>query len=131
MGNIIQDLLSMFGFSNALASDFPPDISTNRQLLDELRKHGANFNKLHPLEHHFLCTSQEFLKELMKKGESIGYKSAKFGEGDSEDIKYWYGDLIKETQLNLSIINSENSLMLRLACEFKANYDGWGTPIIK
>lgn len=44
---------------------------------------------------------------------------------------YWYGDLVKDTVLDLHIINQQNSLMLELADEFNADYDGWGTPILK
>ena len=132
MRNYILSLLSIFGFSsNALASDFPPNVEGNRQVIQELLKHGANSSKLHPLEHHFYSSSQESLKALMKKGESLGYRPANFGEGNSEGTKYWYGDLIKETKLDLNLINKENSLMLSLASEFKAEYDGWGTPIIQ
>jgi regulator of RNase E activity RraB len=132
MRNYILSFLSAFGFSgNVLASDFPPNVDGNRQVIQELLKHGANSNKLHPLEHHFYSGSQESLKALMTKGESLGYRSANFGEGNSEGKKYWYGDLIKETKLDLNLINKENSIMLNLASEFKAEYDGWGTPIIE
>jgi regulator of ribonuclease activity B len=132
MRNYILSLLSVFGFaSNALASDFPANIYGNRQVIQELLKHGTNPSKLHPLEHHFYSSSHESLKALMKKGEGLGYRPANFGEGNSEGKKYWYGDLIKETKLDLNLINKENSLMLSLASEFKAEYDGWGTPIIQ
>lgn len=120
------------GFSsNALASDSPPNVEGNRQVIQALLKYGANSSKLHPLEHHFYSGSQESLKALMKKGESLGYRPANFGEGNSEDTKYWYVDLIKETKPDLNLINKGNSVMLSLASEFKAEYGGWGTLIVQ
>lgn len=72
MQNYILSLLSVFGFSsNALASDFPPNVEGNRQVIQALLKHGANSSKLHPLEHHFYSSSQESLKALMKKGKVL------------------------------------------------------------
>lgn len=132
MRKLIFSLLSIFGFGgSATASDFQPNVDGNRQVIQQLLKHGANPDKPHPLEHHFFCYSPESLNKLMKKGESLGYKPANLGEGSSDGKKYWYGDLIKETKLDLKLINKENSVMLGLAYEFQAEYDGWGTPVVE
>lgn len=132
MKKYILFLLSIFSFSsNTLASDITPNVDGNRQVIEELIKQGSNSSKPHPLEHHFYSNSLESLKALLKKGESLGYKAANFGEDYSEGKKYWYGDLIKDTKLDLNLINKENYIMLSLAAEFEAKYDGWGTPVIK
>lgn len=117
--------------SNTNANEFPPDNGENQQIILQLLKYGADPKKPHPLEHHFYCRSQESFKSLIKKGEHLGYRPANFGETVSEGIKYWHGDLVKPTELNIDLINKETLLMLTLAHEFNAVYDGWGTPIIK
>jgi len=70
-------------------------------------------------------------RNTQEKGESLGYRAAYMGEDTYQGTHYWYGDLVKETVLDLHIINQQNSLMLKLADQFNADYDGWGTPIIK
>lgn len=73
----------------------------------------------------------------MAKGERLGYRAANLGDDVEEDGEegggksYWYGDLIKPTVLDITILNADNVEMLRLADEFGADYDGWGTEIVQ
>ncbi len=130
MYKILNALLAMVGLGSVQASDFTANIEGNQKTIQALIDAGSNPHKPHPLEHHFYCNNLDFLKALMAKGESLGYHIANVGDNDHEGTHYWYGDLIKETVLNLKIINKENSLMLELANEFDADYDGWGTPVV-
>jgi hypothetical protein len=131
MYKMLTTLLAVFGLGSVQASDFTANTDANKKTIKALIDAGSNPSKLHPLEHHFYCNNPESLKALMAKGESLGYGVANVGDNDYEGTHYWYGDLIKDTVLNLKSINKENSLMLKLANEFDADYDGWGTPVVK
>lgn len=131
MHRIIASIIVLLGFSSAQASDFSPNVEMNQKAIQALIAAGSNPNKPHPLEHHFYCYSPESLQSLLAKGESLGYRAAHIGDDSHEDTHYWYGDLIKETALDLGTINQQNSLMLKLADEFNADYDGWGTSVVK
>jgi len=130
MRKLLTSLLALIGLG-ASASDFPPNTDANIKTINALKEAGSNEKKPHPLEHHFYCYSESCLVSLIKKGKSKGYKVANIGSDTHEGVKYWYADLIKEAVLDLKIINKENSKMLELANEFEANYDGWGTPVVK
>ena len=67
----------------------------------------------------------------MEKGKSLGYRAENIGSNIHNDSRYWYGDLVKATVLNLDVINKANSQMLRLASEFQSEYDGWGSITVK
>ena len=131
MRNFIASLMSILSIGVAQASDFPPNVEANKKTIQALIDAGSNPKKPHPLEHHFYCYNAESLKALMAKGQSLGYRAANIDENKHEGRQYWYGDLIKETILDLNLINKENSVMLELADEFNADYDGWGTPVVK
>jgi len=131
MYKMLTTLLTIFGFGSIQASDFTANIEANQKTIQALINAGSDPHKPHPLEHHFFCNNPESLKALMAKGESLGYHVANVGENDYEGTHYWYGDLIKDTVLNLKSINIENSLMLKLANKFDADYDGWGTLVVK
>ena len=131
MKNLLLGLIFILGFGLVQAANLSPNIEYNKQLIQALKKNGSNMKKPHPLEHHFYCTSPESLKALMAKGRAMGYRPANLGNKVYEGVHYWYGDLIKETKVSLNVINHENATMLKIASEFKAGYDGWGTPIVK
>lgn len=50
-------------------------------------------------------TSTGCLTSLMAKGESFGYRVENTGDNTHEGTHYWFGDFIKETVLNLVIVN--------------------------
>jgi len=131
MRKIFVSILAALGISNVHAGDFPPNVEMNIKTIRALLDAGSDPKKPHPLEHHFYCYSSDSLKALMEKGKSLGYRSGNVGEADHEGAHYWYGDLIRETVLDIKKINKENSIMLELAKEFNADYDGWGTPVVK
>jgi len=131
MHKLLTSLFTLLGFVSAQASDFPANVDLNRKTIETLIDAGSDPKKDHPLEHHFYCFDYDSLNALLAKGESLGYRKANVGEGDDGGEKYWYGDLIKERSLDLKAINEENSLMLKLAHEFKSDYDGWGTPVVE
>jgi len=127
----LASIIAMFGISGALAGEFPPNSEMNTKTIQALIDAGSDPNKPHPLEHHFYCDNPDSLKALMAKGESLGYRVANLGDNVHEGTHYWYGDLIKETALNLKVIDEEKSLMLKLAREFDVDYDGWGSPVVE
>lgn len=130
MYKILISFLAIFGLSSIQASDFSPNIEMNQKTIQALIDAGSNPQKPHPLEHHFYCYNPDSLKALMAKGKSLGYRIANAGDDNHEGTHYWYADLIKETILDLKIINKENTLMLKLAKEFDGDYDGWGTLVV-
>lgn len=129
MNKILSAFLAIFGLDSVQAS-VTANTEGNKKTIQALIDAGSNPRKPHPLEHHFYCNNLDSLKALMAKGESLGYRIANVGKEDNEETHYWYVDLIKETVLYLKIINKENSLMLELANEFDADYDGWGTSVV-
>ena len=131
MLKLFASVLIALGFGGAQAAEFPPNVEMNKKTIQALIDAGSDPGKPHPLEHHFYCDSSDSLNALMAKGKSLGYRVANVGDNVHEGRHYWYGDLIKETVLNINIINKENSLMLKLASEFNADYDGWGTPVVE
>jgi len=131
MRNLLISVIAMLGFSSSQAADFPPNAEMNRKTIQALIDAGSDPDKPHPLEHHFNCFRADSLKDLMTKGKSLGYRVANVGDNEHEGSHYWYGDLIKDTVLDINIINSQNSLMLKLANEFNADYDGWGTTVVE
>lgn len=131
MRSLIVVLLLFFGIGGIHASDTTVHIEMNQKTIKALIKNGSDPKKLHPLEHHFYSNNLSSLKALMKKGKSLGYKPANIGDNTYKGVHYWYGDLINEIPLNLNKINEVNILMLKLADEFKSDYDGWGTPIVE
>jgi regulator of RNase E activity RraB len=131
MRKLLISVIVALGISGAQAADFPPNVEMNKKTIQALIDAGSDPMKPHPLEHHFYCYNSGSLKELLAKGESLGYRVANVGDNVYEGTHYWYGDLIKDTVLEITVINSENSLMLKLASEFNADYDGWGTPVVE
>jgi regulator of RNase E activity RraB len=131
MRKYIVSFFLALGFGGVNASEFPPNVEANSKVIKALVEAGSDPKKAHPLEHHFYCYTEACLDLLMEKGESQGYQIANIGTNVHEGTKYWYGDLIKATVLDLQIINRENSVMLKLASEFNADYDGWGTPVVE
>lgn len=130
MFKILLSLISFLFIGAAHATEFPPNAEANKKVIEALIKAGSNPNKLHSIEHHFICKDKSSLNALMKKGESLGYRVAHLGYDDSDGARRWYGDLIKETILDLELINKEDSLMLKLADQFGATYDGWGAEVV-
>jgi regulator of RNase E activity RraB len=130
MRKVLVSILSIFGFGAVVASDFPPNVEMNKKTISALIDAGSNPKMKHPLEHHFYCPDAESLKSLMEEGESLGYRVENVGDSEYEGKHYWYGDLVKETVLDLALINTENSKMLELANKFNSDYDGWGTPVV-
>ncbi|WP_166266781.1 ribonuclease E inhibitor RraB [Marinobacter caseinilyticus] len=131
MRKLLMSVIAALGFSGTQATEFPPNVEMNEKIIQALIDAGSDPNKPHPLEHHFYCYSADSLKGLMANGESLGYRVANVGDNVHEGTHYWYGDLISDTVLDIKIINTENSIMLKLANRFNADYDGWGTPVVE
>ena len=101
------------------------------ETIKALKRSGSDLSKAHILEHHFYVFSEKTANRLLEKGVSLGYKSSKIQSGNYEGNSYWYFDLIKPTIPEIDIVTKETFLMLKLAKEFDAEYDGWGTNIVE
>ena len=101
------------------------------ETIEALKRNGSDLSKAHILEHHFYVFFEKTAKRLSEKGVSLGYKTSKIQSGNYEGNSYWYFDLIKPTIPDIEIITKETTLMLKLAKEFDAEYDGWGTNVVE
>ena len=101
------------------------------ETIEALKRNGSDLSKAHILEHHFYVFSEKSAKRLSEKGISLGYKTSKIQPGNYEGNSYWYFDLIKPTIPEIDIVIKETTLMLKLAKEFDAEYDGWGTNVVE
>ncbi|WP_444902871.1 ribonuclease E inhibitor RraB [Microbulbifer sp. CnH-101-E] len=122
--------ISIFS-SLGISEEFRPNTEGNREVLSSLQKAGSNLSKLHPVEHHFYCSTYDCLAFIAGTGKSLGYEIRNIGKGEHEGAEYFYGDLVKETLLSLEKIDQENVIMLKIAEDAGAEYDGWGTPVVK
>ena len=123
-------IISIFS-SICVSEELRPNTEGNREVLSSLEQAGSNFTKLHPVEHHFYCYTYDCLAFIAGTGKTLGYEIRNVGKGEHEGVEYFYGDLVKETLLSLEKIDQENLIMLKIAEEAGAEYDGWGTPVVK
>lgn len=117
--------------SLCIAEEFLPNTEGNKEVLSSLKKAGSNLNKLHPVEHHFYCYTYDCLAYLAGVGKSLGYEIKNIGKGEHQGVEYFYGDLVKLTLLSLEKIDQENVVMLKIAEDAGAEYDGWGSSVVK
>tara|TARA_Y100000296_G_scaffold43490_1_gene49996 strand:- start:2135 stop:2485 length:351 start_codon:yes stop_codon:yes gene_type:complete len=115
----------------AKAELLKPNTNGNLQVINALINAGSDPKKLHPIEYHFYCFEETCIEALKKKGEALGFKLANLGSNKEDGVVYWYGDLIKPEALGLPSINKTNIVMLQIAQDIGAEYDGWGTSVVK
>ncbi|WP_105104440.1 ribonuclease E inhibitor RraB [Microbulbifer pacificus] len=127
---VFTTIISFFS-SLGIAEEFQPNTKGNRDVLNSLQKAGSNLSKLHPVEHHFYCYTYDCLAYIAGTGKTLGYEIRNVGKGEHQGVEYFYGDLVKETLLSLEKIDQENVIMLKIAEDAGAEYDGWGTPVVK
>lgn len=111
--------------------EFLANSERNREVLSSLLKAGSDLSKLHPVEHHFYCYTYDCLAFVAGKGRSMGYEIRNIGKGEHQGVEYFYADLVKEALLSLENIDGENVIMLNIADEAGADYDGWGSAVVK
>lgn len=92
---------------------------------------GTDPEKIHLIEHHFICTDKQALIALMAKGNSLGYRPSHIQDLAYKGEKSLCGDLYVGSVLDLELINQENVRALELAHEFGVEYDGWATWVVK
>lgn len=123
--------LFLFFSLMAKAELLKPNTNGNLQVINALINAGSDPKKLHSIEHHFYCFEKTCIEALKKKGEALGFKLANLGSNIEDGVVYWYGDLIKPEALDLASINKTNIVMLQIAQDIGAEYDGWGTSVVK
>ena len=110
-----------------LDAKIPPDAFGwnqihNRRVIDGLQEAGSDLEAEHLLEHHFLG-SDEALAKLREALEPDGFEP--MGEGEDSLT------LRRPAMLDLEDISQMTWGLSRLAEDCGANYDGWGTMVIK
>jgi regulator of RNase E activity RraB len=97
-----------------------------------LRERGDDEAKPHVIEHHFVAENQAALAAVAKIGRMLGFDAGKITQGKHESgASYWYFDLLSEAPTFLNSLARESLLMVALAEAHGAEYDGWGTLIVK
>jgi regulator of RNase E activity RraB len=96
-----------------------------------LKRNKSNLLRPHLIEHHFNVYNELSAKKLSVRGVSLGYKCSPIKKDEYNKIAYWHFDLIKSAIPQIEVFTKETTLMLVLAQEFDADYDGWGTEIVK
>ena len=106
--------------------------SRNPELLATMRDMGIDLQQSRSVEHHFLAESQHNASLLARALHEKGYLILMLSPVDSEDASNsnpWNVEAgIQRTpeEAASSLISEE---LVRLAAQFDAVYDGWGTPV--
>ena len=99
----------------------------NIATLDALRNAGANPNKLHNIEHHLYCHSEESFNRVMSLGQQRGFEVAHSGKDEDEEL--WSLDLVARSLPTLEAVNQQSIEIEEIAEATEADYDGWGTEV--
>ena len=101
----------------------------NVKVVNALKEAGANFDKLHSIEHHFYCYSEAGYNQVITLGENLGYMPANEGKDEDENGIFWQLDLIKKSKPDIESIEKQVIEIEDIAEKSNADYDGWGTEI--
>ena len=101
-------------------------------LLATMRDMGLDLQQSRSVEHHFLAENQQNASLLARALYEKGYLILMLAPSDSEDGSHsscWNVEAqVQHTpeEAASSLISEE---LVRLAAQFDAVYDGWGTPV--
>jgi regulator of RNase E activity RraB len=97
-----------------------------------LRERGDDETMDHIIEHHFVADDRAALVAVAKIGRMLGYDADIIMEGRHESgDTYWYFDLLSTSPTYLNNLGRESLLMFTLGEAYGADYDGWGTLVVK
>jgi len=97
-------------------------------VVEGLAKQGDDPSVVRIIEHHFVSTAIENLKELLRIGEMLGFEA---GEIAATEDGAFCADLLTEEPIDLNTRGRESLVMLALADGFGCSYDGWGTFVME
>jgi regulator of RNase E activity RraB len=102
----------------------------NAELLRTISEKDVPLDEERPVEHHFWAPSQTSAAELAKELYGYGYLVLAISPAQLEDGSTWWNveAEIKRTPGDAASHETSEELV-RLAAQFDASYDGWGTSI--
>jgi len=106
--------------------------ASDEQTIAALAKAGADLDKPHALEHHFVCRDPAAAGAIRAWGEERGYTCSEVAEDVLDGARYAYFDLIKRGVVDIDAVTAETTAMLELAAKHDAvEYDGWGCEVVQ
>ena len=104
--------------------------SRNEELLRTLSTKGVALDKGRSVEHHFWANSQKEAAMLAKKLYERGFLVLAISPVSTEDeSKLWNVEAGVEQAPTVAASREISEELTRLAAQFDAVYDGWGTSI--
>jgi len=100
----------------------------NPVTIAELKRLGANFNKIHRIVNVFYSNSEESTKALSEGLKKNSFSDFEFEElASAEDGNSNSLECVKSIVPELDTINKMTDMCVRLALENDCDYDGWYT----
>ena len=104
----------------------------NSELLQELRRKGAKLNMPQSVEHHFWADDQKsaasLARELYRRGFLV-LVIAPVVDAEDGEKRIWNVEAGVQRTLTQAADPAITEELVRLAAEFDATYDGWGTNV--
>jgi regulator of RNase E activity RraB len=100
----------------------------NIAVVKALEDARCNFGKLHSIEHHIYCFSEESFKNVIQSGIRLGYEIKYEGLVQGND-SCWQLDLVKSDYPSIDNIERHSIEVEAICAEYNADYDGWGTEV--
>lgn len=105
-------------------------MTRNAQLLRTLQAKGVDLTKPREAEHHFWASSGRAANSLADELRSLGYSGPTVSSHDlSNGSKLWSVEAAIEQTPEEAASRRLSESLVRLASQFGAEYDGWGTSI--
>lgn len=102
----------------------------NRALLDVIKSKGASTSEIRPIDHHFWANSQNEAALLAQKLYQQGFLISEIAPVTTTDnSELWNVEATLQHSPSEAAEHDTVERLTRLAAEFNAVYDGWGTSI--
>jgi regulator of ribonuclease activity B len=101
----------------------------NVKTVQAVKDAGSDFAKLHAIEHHLYCYTEESFDLLMALGREAGYEVAHEGRHEGDDGPFWSLDLVRKSTPDIFSIEKQALEIEAMAEKADADYDGWGTEV--
>lgn len=105
-------------------------IAKDIETINQLKKAGSDFAKIHNLEFCFISYNKKINKVVSQKLKEMGYNPIKINSDcDEEGEKYWWIEAYKKTIIKKELILKETEDLALFARQYNIIYDGWGTEV--
>lgn len=101
----------------------------NASLLQDLKRKGAQLDAPRSIEHHFWADDQMSAALLAKKLYGLGYLVLVISPTEDDGSRLWNVEAGFDRSLEDAGSERVTEDLVRLAAQFDATYDGWGTSI--